>query len=37
MLKWSGNWSTPLYLMGGLFLVGALAWGFIDPKKRIYE
>ena len=37
MLKWIGNWNAPLYLMGGLFLVGALAWCFIDPRKRVYE
>jgi nitrate/nitrite transporter NarK len=31
------DWNAPLYLIGGLFLVGAVAWGFINPKRKIFE
>lgn len=38
MLRWfDNNWSAPLYLMGALFLVGAVAWCFVDPRKRVFE
>lgn len=32
-----GGWSAPLFLMGGLFVIGAICWCFIDPRKRIFE
>jgi|UniRef100_UPI003782DDE7 ACS family glucarate transporter-like MFS transporter len=31
------DWNAPLYLIGGLFLVGAVAWGFINPHRKIFE
>ncbi len=31
------DWNAPLYLIGGLFLVGAVAWGFINPQRKIFE
>jgi tyrosyl-tRNA synthetase len=31
------DWNAPLYLIGGLFLVGAAAWGFINPQRKIFE
>ena len=31
------NWNLPLFVMGGLFLNGALCWGFIDPRKRVFD
>jgi len=31
------DWNTPLFLMGGLFLMGALCWLFIDPRRPIFE
>jgi MFS family permease len=37
LLQLTGNWSIPLYVMGGLFLMGAACWGLIDPRKRIFE
>ncbi len=36
-LKWSGNWNITIYLMGALFLVGAVAWGVIDPRKPVFD
>jgi MFS transporter, ACS family, glucarate transporter len=32
-----GDWNAPLLLMGGLFLIGALAWSFIDPRQRVFD
>lgn len=31
------GWNVPLYVMGGLFLMGAVSWFFIDPRKRIFD
>lgn len=37
-LLWlTGDWSVPLFVMGGLFLVGAVCWGFINPHRRIFD
>lgn len=35
-LKWYGSWNISLYLMGVLFLVGAVAWAVIRPSERIF-
>ena len=32
----TGDWNAPLFVMGGVFLVGALAWCFIDPRRPIF-
>jgi MFS transporter, ACS family, glucarate transporter len=32
-----GGWNAPLYLMSGVFLLGALCWCFIDPRKRVFD
>jgi len=37
LLQRYGDWNMPLYVMGGLFLMGAVCWGFIDPRKRVFE
>jgi hypothetical protein len=29
------NWTLPLYLTGGLFVLGAVCWCFIDPRQKI--
>ena len=31
------NWNAPLYVMGGLFIFGAICWCFIDPGRRVFE
>jgi ACS family glucarate transporter-like MFS transporter len=36
-LKHWANWDLPLYLMGALFLVGALAWCFVNPRRPVFE
>ena len=30
-----GSWNIPLYLTGGIYLTGAFAWLFIEPRKPI--
>lgn len=37
LLNRLGDWNAPLFVIGGLFLIGALAWVFIDPRKAIFE
>lgn len=32
-----GNWNAPLYVMGGLFLFGAVFWTLINPQRRIFD
>jgi nitrate/nitrite transporter NarK len=34
-LKWYGSWNLSITLMGALFLVGAVAWGVVDPSERL--
>jgi MFS family permease len=36
-VTWFGSWSFPLYLMGGLFLVGVVCWTLIDPTRPVFE
>ena len=36
-LKWFDNWNVPFYLLAGLFVMGAMCWVFIDPKKPVFE
>jgi len=36
-VQWFGSWSIPLYLMGGLFLLGAICWMIIDPTRPVFE
>jgi cyanate permease len=35
-VEWFGSWDLPLYLMGGLFLVGAACWVIIDPRRPVF-
>ena len=36
-VEWFGSWDVPLYVMGGLFLVGAACWTIIDPRRPVFE
>jgi len=36
-VKWFGNWNVPFWLLAGLFVMGAICWLFIDPKRTIYH
>jgi ACS family glucarate transporter-like MFS transporter len=29
------NWQTPLLIMGGLYVVSAILWTLVDPRKRL--
>ena len=37
LLKRFGDWNLPLFVMGGLFLLGAACWGLVNPRKRIFD
>jgi ACS family glucarate transporter-like MFS transporter len=32
-----GDWNVPFYLLGGLFIVGALCWAFVEPRRALFE
>ncbi len=32
-----GDWNAPVFAIGGLFLVGAVCWLFVDPRERVFE
>jgi ACS family glucarate transporter-like MFS transporter len=36
-VTWFNNWNFPLYLLGGLFVIGTVCWLFIDPKQPVFE
>jgi MFS family permease len=36
-VKWFENWNLPFFLLGGLFLMGALCWLFIDPHRPVFS
>jgi ACS family glucarate transporter-like MFS transporter len=36
-VEWYGSWNFPLYLLGGLFLVGAVCWMIVDPQKPVFD
>ena len=36
-VEWFRSWDLPLYVMGGLFLVGAACWAVIDPTRPVFE
>jgi MFS family permease len=35
-VKWFGDWNMPFWLLGALFVVGALCWLFIDPTEPVF-
>jgi MFS family permease len=35
-VQWFGSWNLPLYLMGALFLVGALCWTVVHPEEPVF-
>jgi MFS transporter, ACS family, glucarate transporter len=35
-VQWFNNWNLPLYLMGSLFLLGALCWLLVDPEQPVF-
>jgi MFS transporter, ACS family, glucarate transporter len=36
-VEWFASWDVPLYVMGGLFLVGAACWTISDPRRPVFE
>ncbi len=37
LARGAGGWDAPLCLTGALFLIGAVAWSLIDPRKRLFD
>ena len=35
-VEWFRSWDVPLYIMGGLFLLGAGCWTIIDPRRPVF-
>jgi sugar phosphate permease len=35
-VEWFASWDVPLYVMGGLFLIGAACWTIIDPRRPVF-
>lgn len=35
-LAWFQSWNIPLYVLGGLFFLGAASWGLIDPQRKVF-
>ena len=35
-VRWFDSWNFPLYLLGGLFVIGAVCWLFIDPHQPVF-
>jgi len=36
-VQWFGSWDLPLYLMGALFLLGAVCWALVDPAQPVFD
>jgi MFS transporter, ACS family, glucarate transporter len=36
-VQWFGSWNLPIYLMGALFLVGAVCWTLVDPSRPVFR
>jgi len=36
-VEWFNSWDLPLFVMGGLFLLGVVCWLLIDPQKPVFE
>lgn len=36
-VQWFGSWNVPLYVMGVLFVVGAVCWLVVDPERPVFD
>jgi len=36
-VQWFASWNLPLYIMGALFLIGAVSWIVIDPTRPVFD
>ncbi|WP_406697414.1 MFS transporter [Singulisphaera sp. Ch08] len=34
---WFASRSSPLWIVAGLYLLGALCWFFVDPRRRLFD
>jgi MFS family permease len=37
LLGLTGNWNVALYVIGGLYAMGAVCWVLIDPRQKIFD
>lgn len=37
LLGKTGSWNVALFVIGGLYAMGALCWALIDPRERIFD
>ena len=35
-LQWFNDWNLIIYVMGALFLIGAVCWWIIDPQQQVF-
>lgn len=35
LVKRYGDWALPLHVLSGLYLIAAVSWLFIQPKRRV--
>ena len=35
-VAWFNDWNLPFRLLGGLFLLGAVCWLFVDPRQAVF-
>ena len=36
-MEWLNNWYSPIYMLACMFLVGAVCWLLIDPRKPVFD
>ena len=37
LLGKTGSWNVALFVIGGLYAMGAICWALIDPRERIFD
>lgn len=37
LLNRFGDWNAPLIMIGAVYLIGAAAWAFVNPRRRIFD
>ena len=37
LLARTGEWNTPIFALGCLFVIGSACWLFVDPRDKVFE
>jgi MFS family permease len=37
LLSRFGDWNAPLFMIGGVYLIGAMGWALVNPSRRIFD